>query len=391
MCYVHVSVNIHNKVNTEELRGAGLELALESQLKKILSAISWLPSWEVKRQSPARDRGFDFEAVLAVPKGHTHLLVECKQDLRPSQFGALRQQREPAFGHTHQTIPVLAMPIVSSRVAELCEENDWSWFDLAGNCHIEVPGALYLDRRGNEPVHRPPRPQANLSTPAAGRVVRALLAPENAGVRWTQRSMENHFGSLTPSLSGPSLGLINKVIRHLRDQAWIEVSTDGGFRLRDPMSLLLAWRDAYRFDRHQRMAYFTLLQGKSLLHALYLLDLEAGGFAAYAAFSAAENQAPHVRQPKSWLYVDRAYVETFEKFTKAKLVDSGENLILLVPEDPGVFYMAEGGQVGHGRMASTNPVQTYVDLLHAGGRGEEAAEALLDQRLKPVWSREKLV
>jgi hypothetical protein len=23
--------------------------------------------------------------------------------------------------------------------------------------------------------------------------------------------------------------------------------------------------------------------------------------------------------------------------------------------------------------------------LHAGGRGEEAAEALLDQRLKPVW------
>ena len=247
-------MNIHNTVNIDELRGAGLELALESQLKNILSDISWLPSWEVKRPSSARDRGFDFEAVLAIPKGNTHLLVECKQDLRPSQFGALRQQREPAFGHTYQTIPVLAMPIVSSRVAELCEVNGWSWFDLAGNCHIEVPGALYLDRRGNEPVHRPPRPQANLSTPAAGRVVRALLAPENAGVRWTQRSMENHFGSLIPSLSGPNLGLINKVIRYLRDQAWIEVSTNGGFRLRDPMSLFLAWCDAYRFDRHQRMA-----------------------------------------------------------------------------------------------------------------------------------------
>jgi hypothetical protein len=49
--------------------------------------------------------------------------------------------------------------------------------------------------------------------------------------------MENHFGSLIPSLSGPNLGLINKVIRYLRDQAWIEVSTNGGFRLRDPMSL----------------------------------------------------------------------------------------------------------------------------------------------------------
>lgn len=86
-----------------------------------------------------------------------------------------------------------------------------------------------------------------------------------------------------------------------------------------------------------------------------------------------------MRPPKSWLYVDRAYVEKFENLTKAKLVDSGENLILLVPEDPGVFYMAEGGQVGHGRMASTDLVQTYVDLLPAGGRGEKAAEALLDQ------------
>jgi hypothetical protein len=31
-------------------------------------------------------------------------------------------------------------------------------------------------------------------------------------------------------------------------------------------------------------------------------------------------------------------------------------------------------------------VQTYVDLAHAGGRGEEAAEAILNQRLKPAWS-----
>lgn len=67
------------------------------------------------------------------------------------------------------------------------------------------------------------------------------------------RSIEKHFGNHVPSLSGPGLGLINKVICYLRDQAWIDVSTDRGFRLCDPMSLLLAWRDAYRFDRHQRM------------------------------------------------------------------------------------------------------------------------------------------
>ncbi len=43
------------------------------------------------------------------------------------------------------------------------------------------------------------------------------------------------------------------------------------------------------------------------------------------------------------------------------------------------------GTMGDNRMSCTNAVQTYVDLYHCGGRGEEAAEALLNQRLKPGW------
>lgn len=62
------------------------------------------------------------------------------------------------------------MPRVSRRMAALCQDHGWSWYDLAGNCHLEIPGVLLIERSG-----------ANLSTPAAARVVRALLAPENAG------------------------------------------------------------------------------------------------------------------------------------------------------------------------------------------------------------------
>jgi len=46
--------------------------------------------------------------------------------------------------------------------------------------------------------------------------------------------------------------------------------------------------------------------------------------------------------------------------------------------------------MGEGRMGCTNAVQTYVDVWHCGGRGEEAAEALLEQRLKPEWKRKGL-
>lgn len=283
---------------------------------------------------------------------------------------------------------MLALPFVSSRMADLCREYGWTWFDLAGNCLIDVPGALHLERTGNPPVHEPPKPRANLGTPEASRVVRTILALENAGTRWKQRDIRDY--SLPPgSLQSPvSLGLVNKVVRHLRDEAFIEKSAGGGFQISEPLKLLTAWRDAYRFDRHEQRGYFTLLQGRKLHETLARLDLATGGFSAYAAFSAADFQAPHVRQPRVWVYVSEQEIPRFEKAIEAKWVDSGENLSVLIPNDDGVFYLRDAGEGN--RMACTNAVQTYVDLYHCGGRGEEAAEAVLQQCLKHGWKQRGL-
>jgi hypothetical protein len=150
----------------------------------------------------------------------------------------------------------------------------------------------------------------------------------------------------------------------------------------EPLGLLAAWREAYRFDRHQRRCFFTLLPGQRLREKLASLESITGGHAAYAAFSAAEIQAPHVRQPKTWLFIGAEWEDQFLDAAEAKLVDSGENVVVLIPEDNGVFSLQEGGT---DRLPCTNAVQTYVDLCHCGGRGEEAAEALLDQNLKRAW------
>jgi hypothetical protein len=72
-------------------------------------------------------------------------------------------------------------------------------------------------------------------------------------------------------------------------------------------------------------------------------------------------------------------------------VDSGENLVVLIPDDDGVFYLPEHPVAGERRLICTNAVQTYVDLSKSGGRGEEAADALLEQRLKPEWKRAGLL
>jgi hypothetical protein len=367
-------------MNTKHLAGAALEKALATRLEALLRSIDWLHGWRVKPVNETSDAWFDLLATVPLPSGgRAALCVECKSELRPSAFSMLLGRRPTPSGSSKVVVPVLALPWVSPRVAELCAAHGWSWFDLAGNCRLSVPGLLLLERTGNEPVHLRPRPTANLSTPEAGRVICALLLPEHAGMRWTQREMQNHC---QPHVS---LGLVNKVVRHLREEAFIEVGDDGGFRLLDPLKLLFAWRDVYRFDRQDRRGYFTLLQGQKLREALARLGLQTGGFAAYAAFSAADFQAPHVRQPRTWLYVREKSVSTFEGLAEAKPVESGENLVVLVPHDDGVFYMKDGGTMADHRLSATNAVQTYVDLSHCGGRGEEAAEALLEQRLKPDW------
>lgn len=367
------------------MSGVALEKALAEKLRELLGSVPWLKAWKVERELAMADRVVDIKATVPLPGGVTaELWVECKADPRPSQFPHVNAtQKLGPQGRRRTRVPVFAAPHISPNMAKVCWDHQWSWFDLAGNCRLSVPGAFYLERTGREPVHEPLRPPANLSTPEAARVIRALLAPGNAGRRWTQREMATHFGQLPTPVTEPSLALVNKVVRHLRDEAFIEPHPEGGFRLREPQGLLAAWRDAYRFGRHLRRGYFTLLQGRRLQESLAKLESLTIGHAAYAAFSAAEFQAPHVRQPKTWLYVGAEYEDEFSAAVEAKSVDSGENLVALIPDDDGVFYLREGPA---GRLACTNSVQTYVDLCHCGGRGEEAAEALLEQNLKPAWT-----
>jgi hypothetical protein len=274
------------------------------------------------------------------------------------------------------------MPRVSPRMAALCQAHGWNWYDLAGNCRLEIPGFLLIERTGNEPVTVRPRYEANLGTPEAGLVVRAFLAPENAGRRWTQRDMVAHFASLVPRIGTPSLALVNKVVQHLRAQAFIEPLPNRGFSVCDYEGLLQAWRAAYRFDHHSRRPYFTLLQWSALRDRLEAFDAKEPGQLSYAVFSAADLQAPAVRQPRTWLYLNPSLEEAFQTGLEAKPVDTGENLVVLLPNDPGVFYRLDAGNK---RLPCTNAVQTYVDLAHAGGRGEEAADAVLQQRLKAAW------
>ena len=372
-------MNIDNIVNMEGLRGEVLQGVFRTVLQRLLNDAAWPTGWRV--DSACSD--WDFAVSRSGADSAVRFCVRCKTaTFRPSQLHILGEPLCPG-GKDIASARVLAVPRVSPRMAALLRQHAWSWFDLAGNCRLEIPGILLIERSGREFAKPAPRTGANLSTPEASRVVRALLAPQNAGKRWTQREIVHHFTDLVPPVPPPSLALVNKVVQHLRDQAFIESLPNRGFRVSDFDGLLQTWRQEYRFDRHVRRPYFTLLQGKALQEKLRSLDPDASGRLAYAAFSAADIQAPTVRQPRTWLYVSPGFEQEFASALDAKVVDSGENVVALLADDGGVFYRLDASA---NRAPCTNTVQTYVDLAKAGGRGEEAAEAILNQRLKPAWA-----
>lgn len=373
-------------MNKSESDAIQNEILLEKRLREILEEIQWLRNWQIHRNTAPYQRAFDLLADIPLPGGNSAtLVIECRNLPRPSQFPFVSLTRDfKKDEKNHTTIPVLAAPWISPRMAELCGKHGWSWFDLAGNCRINIPNGIFIERTGFDPVHERPKPEANLSTPESARVVRALLASGNLGVKWTQRELQKHCEP------GVSLGLVNKVVKYLREQAYvIDVPGERRFRLHDPMGLLNEWNQAYVFERHYRAGYFTLLRSEALRDALGPLNSLAGGHAAFGAFTAADYQAPHVNESKTWLFLRKDYEGVFREKAEAKPVDSGANIVVLFPEDDGVFY----GQIQEDttKLPSTNPVQTYVDLSHAGGRGDEAAEAILEQRLKPEWKRAGLL
>ena len=378
-CHVHATVNKVHSVNIESV--SEVEQQLAAQIQSLFSHVPWLP--ELTVEASDGDSRYDFLATMPSKNDAKsfRLVVECKMNPRPSDFIKMHQKMaEYLRENQSNAIPVLGAPFISPRIEQKCREHGWSWYDLAGNCFLNIPDRFILERSGRKPVVYPrsAKTQVNLGTREASRVIRVLLSPAGLQCRWTQRDLAKEC---VPEVS---LGLVNKVIFYLREEAYLKVGEEGGFHVQDPVGLLTAWRDSYRFSRHQRLSYFTLIQGRKLHEALAGFGAtEPGqGQIAYASFSAADIQAPNVRQSKVWLYVDRGILDKFSSDLEAKPVDSGENLVILIPEDRGVFY---GSEVDPGRLACTSPVQTYVDLYHSKGRGQEAADSLFEQKLKREW------
>ena len=260
-------------------------------------------------------------------------------------------------------------PYISPQAAEICLKDGVGYIDFAGNGYLSF-GQVYIEQTGRPNPFKRRRDLTSLYFPKASRVLRALM--DNPGRTWKIQELANE--------AAVSLGQVANVKKLLLDREWI--SQQNGFSLTEPWKLLEEWSNAYTYRKNEVRNFYSLQSIPEIEADLARVCSEKGIEYALTGFSGAARFAPAVRYNRAMAYVS-TMLEDLVSSMILKEVESGANVMLLGPYDEGVFY---GTQViDDVRIAS--PVQIYLDLKSYKGRGEEAAEALLRDAIKPRWPK----
>ncbi len=346
-----------------------------SVFRQAISRIPFLKLNKIELEAPnAGNLGrADFVATVNVGKEQWTIVGEHKLQ------GQLRQVRSAVLQLKHYLAQmpgthkygVILAPFISEESAQVCLKSGIGFMDLAGNCSLSFDHVFVETRSANNPF-RSRRGLRSLFTPKAARVIRILLGPPIRA--WKVMDLQE--------AAGVSIGHVSNVRKLLLDQEWAVVEEDG-LRIVEPEKLLRAWGEVYKPTSETKESSYTALHGDRLVEAMrHSMSDGASKHTILASFSAARWLAPYVRQGTSFFYADSAGRENLRQQLKLEQVGKGENVVIIVPKENGVFLGRVEAAPG---IWCTSPVQTWLDLVVSGERGGEAAEHLLTNKLLPAW------
>jgi hypothetical protein len=349
------------------------EIRAEGVLKELLLQVPALNLAEVAVESEARGSVIDIVARVEV-SGQPHFLVcEVKRSGQPRHVrDAIHQLRSYIVDFGKPATPVLIAPYLSPASRELCRQNDVSFLDFEGNAHLAF-GTVFIDRSTSSkpiPNHREFR---SLFKPKSAQVLRILLRDPSRVWRVTELAQA----------ADVSLGHVSNVRTALLDREWAQVVPEG-LHLTAPDPLLDAWKSSYEPAIKQQFSFYTTLHGSVLEKSMREIfnSPVSNSQICLASFSAAHWIAPYARTSTNFLYAEPMGVERIKRALRLSSAVKGENVIITVPKDYGVFLDTYEPEPS---IRCTSPIQTYLDLSQGGERGEEAAEHLRLMRL--TWQK----
>jgi len=256
---------------------------------------------------------------------------------------------------------VLVAPFISEESARICEEAGIGYADLAGNARLAFD-QFFIETHTAENPFRERREVRSLFAPKAARVLRVLLQ-----------------GPLRPwkvvelaDAAQVSLGWVSAVRQQLFAHEWA-ADEPSGLRITKPGASLDAWAKGDEWAKRTTTREYSLLSSDPTQLAEKLRVLLGGQPHAFTQWFAG-----WLRHPYTIPIVVTAYVTSFPEESAvsekllARRVSSSGGLRLVVPKDEGVLrplQFVRGFNL-------VSDVQIYLDLQHAGLRGEEQAAEL---------------
>jgi len=341
---------------------------VESAVRACLAEVPFVRIEGIVRDRSAPQSRRDLVIKVRSAGGTQQLVVESNASGEPRLAReAIATMRRYSKGQP-KSYAVFVAPYISPRTADLCREEKIGYVDLSGNCRLCFD-EVYIEREGQPNRFAQKRDLRKLYSPKASRVLRVLLnAPRKA---WTISALARE--------AEISVGLAWKVKELLTDREWVSTESEGVL-LKQPEELLTDWARSYSYRQNAVRDYYSMQKPAQLERALAQTCAKRKVRYALTAFSAAERMAPMVRYQRVFAYVATG-VEELAVELGLKEVPSGANVTILEPYDDGVFY----GTRAFDDVQAVSPTQAYLDLFSNKGRGEEAAEALLREVIRPQW------
>lgn len=298
-----------------------------------------------------------------------YLAIEVKLSGEPRYIRkAIQQLQEFLRRRNYDAYCMIAAPYISEDAGRICKENRIGYIDTAGNCFINFD-QVYIERTNfpNPKVQK--RTQRSIFSKKATRILRVLFS--NPKRSWQVQELAKE--------SDVSIGLAFKIKERLLDLEYVE-EQQGNLILVRPQELLTKWVENYTFRKNKLYDFYSLKNIRQLERDLSKYCNKKQISYALALFSGAALVAPFTKYIRGFVYVIGNVREIAEAL-ELKSVESGANFTLMEPYDEGVFY----GQRIIDDYTVVSDIQLYLDLVNFKGRGEEAAQFLFDQEIKPQW------
>jgi len=346
----------------------GIEAKATKSLESIFADILFVKLKKSKTNVRIGNKVIDIVLDVVISGEPAKFIVEVKTQSEPRFVRMAVAQIKSYLQSFKNSYGILVAPYLSENSRQICKEAGIGCIDLAGNAYIAFKN-IFIDKSGVPNPFPDTRLSKSVFSPKSSRILRVLLSDPSK--RWYVKDISQE--------AGISIGLTSRIKQVLLSEEWIK-EENKRFYLIKSNEVLDQWIKNYSYEKNQLFSFYSGLSENQLEEVIKRECNKRKYRYGLALFSGARKVAPFVRFLKFFSYID-GNIEDIANSLLLRKVESGANVTFLQPYDNGVFYGLQNINGIH----VVSDIQLYLDLKSYKGRGEEAANAVFEQRIKAKW------